>query len=109
MSLSAYQRIAGAPKWPKRLPALTEEQARIREDFVKYWHEVLPRKYSVIERFNHGYPVAHAPANFKRTLEIGAGLGEHLEHETLTPEQEANYFSLELRPHMVDAVRRRFP
>ncbi|TAN50662.1 MAG: class I SAM-dependent methyltransferase, partial [Rhodospirillales bacterium] len=31
--------------WPKTLPVLTVEQQRIRDDFMHYWHEVLPRKY----------------------------------------------------------------
>jgi SAM-dependent methyltransferase len=96
-------------KWPKRLPELTLEQKRISDDFMKHWHEVLPGGYSVLERFNHGYPVANAPRKFQRTLEIGAGLAEHLVYERLTPEQEENYFALEIRPNMVDAIRRRFP
>ena len=96
-------------KWPKVFPALTAEQKRISDDFMKYWHEVLPRKYGIIEKFNHGYPVKHAPAEFKTTLEIGAGLAEHLLYEKLTPEQEANYVALELRPNLVEAIRERFP
>lgn len=88
---------------------MTAEQKRISDDFMRHWHEVLPRRYSAVERFNHGYPVAHAPASFTRTLEIGAGLAEHLAYERLTPEQESNYFALELRPTMVEAIRRRFP
>ena len=95
--------------WPKTFPPLTEEQRRISDDFMKYWHEVLPRKYGIIDDFNHGYPVQHAPAQFKGTLEIGAGLGEHLAYEKLTPEQEQNYVALELRENMAAEIRRRFP
>jgi ubiquinone/menaquinone biosynthesis C-methylase UbiE len=95
--------------WPKTFPPLTPEQEEIRNDFVKYWHEVLPRHFGIIERFNHNYPVRTAPADFLRTLEIGAGLGEHLCYEKLTPEQEANYHALELRPNMAVEIRRRFP
>jgi len=98
-----------AGKWPKQLPPLTPEQERIRDDFMAHWHEVLPRRYGLIERFNHLYPVRHAPARFRTTLEIGAGLGEHLAWERLTPEQEQNYVALELRPQMAEAIRRRFP
>jgi SAM-dependent methyltransferase len=100
---------ATVSKWPKTFPPLTAEQKRISDDFMKYWHEVLPRKFGVIEKFNHGYPVRHAPANFKRTLEIGAGLGEHVVFEKLTPEQEANYHAVELRQNMTDALQERFP
>ena len=96
-------------KWPKTFPPLSPEQEAIRDDFMKYWHEVLPRRYGSIERFNHTYSVKTAPAVFLRTLEIGAGLGEHLEWERLTPEQERNYWALELRENMSTEIRRRFP
>jgi len=100
--------VSGA-KWPKTFPPLTEEQKRISDDFMKYWHEVLPKRFGRIEKFNHGYVVRHAPAGFRRTLEIGAGLGEHLEYEKLTSEQERNYFAVELRPNMTAALKQRFP
>ena len=96
-------------KWPKTFPPLTAEQERIRNDFMQYWHEVLPRKYAVVDRFSHRYPVDHAPAEFHRTLEIGAGLGEHLEYERLTPAQREGYVALELRPNMAAEFARRFP
>ena len=96
-------------KWPKTFAPLTTERQRISDDFMKYWHEVLPRRFGRIEKFNHGYPIRHAPTNFRRTLEIGAGLGEHLEHERLTPEQERNYFAVELRANMTAALKARFP
>jgi SAM-dependent methyltransferase len=95
-------------QWPKTFPPLSAEQERIRDDFVKYWHDVLPRRLGVIDRFNHTYGVQHAPP-FRRTLEIGAGIGEHLEYEKLTPEQERNYHALELREAMSREIRRRFP
>jgi ubiquinone/menaquinone biosynthesis C-methylase UbiE len=96
-------------KWPKTHPPLSAEQERIRDDFMQYWHEVLPRRFGTIERFNHEYSVRTTPRTFLRTLEIGAGLGEHLEYERLTPEQEANYYALELRANMSQEIRRRFP
>ena len=86
-------------KWPKVLPPLDEERKRISDDFMKYWHEVLPRKYGIIDRFNHSYCVRRAPRDFRRTLEIGAGIGEHLDYENLTPEQERELAAArELRP-----------
>jgi SAM-dependent methyltransferase len=96
-------------KWPKTFPPLTPEQQQISDDFMKHWHEVLPRRFGLIDRFNHAYPVRHRPARFLRTLEIGAGIGEHLEYEQLTPEQLANYYCLELRENMSAEIRRRFP
>jgi SAM-dependent methyltransferase len=96
-------------KWPKLLPPLTEEQQRISDDFMKHWHEVLPRRYKFVDDFNHRYPVRFAPKQFARTLEIGAGLGEHLEYERLSLEQTKQYVALELRPNMARAIERRFP
>jgi SAM-dependent methyltransferase len=96
------------PKWPKVLPPLTEGQKQVSDDFVKLWHQVMPR-YKRIERFNHGWMASHAPKGFGHTLEIGAGLGTQLGYETLTPEQEAGYVSLELRENMAVEIRKRFP
>lgn len=52
-------------KWPKTFPPLTPEQQRISDDFMKHWHEVLPRKFGVIDRFNHSYPVRHTAAGLR--------------------------------------------
>jgi SAM-dependent methyltransferase len=95
--------------WPKILPDLTPEQKRISDDFMRYWHEVLPQHYGVVDDFNHRYPVKHAPSRFVRTLEIGAGLGEHLLYEHLTQEQKRQYVALELRQNMADRIKERFP
>jgi len=93
------------------LPELTKEQKEISDDFMRYWHERLGSTWSfqAIESFNHGYPIRTAPKTFVRTLEIGAGLGEHVRHEKLTAEQRQNYFALELRENMVAEMRRRVP
>ncbi|CAN5671872.1 hypothetical protein BH11MYX1_BH11MYX1_00550 [soil metagenome] len=100
---------ASSSKWPKTFPPLTAEQERIRDDFMHAWHEELPKKYGIVEKFNHGYVVKHAPATFERTLEIGAGIGEHLDYEKLTPAQSSNYHALELRPQMAAAIAQRHP
>ncbi len=96
-------------KWPKVLQPLTPEQRAISDDFMHHWHEVLPQRFGIIDRFNHSYAVKNAPRRFTRTLEIGAGRGEHLIYERLTPEQRRNYYSLELRANMCAAIRERFP
>lgn len=96
-------------KWPKSFPPLSEEQKHISDDFMAYWHRILPSKYNIIEEFNHSYPVRHAPSGFVRTLEIGAGLGEHLKRESLTVEQRKNYFCLDLRSNMVKVIQQTFP
>jgi len=43
-------------RWPKPLPVLTEEQRRIREDFMEHWQEVRPNRFGLVERFNQQYP-----------------------------------------------------
>lgn len=91
--------------WPKRVPVLTDEQEAIRDDFVRHWHEVLPDRFSLIERFNHGY-AARSSRPGARTLEIGAGLGEQLAFERGGPD---DYCALELREEMSDGIRSRHP
>src|ERR1043166_4904956 len=95
--------------WPKIIPPLTPEQKAISDDFMRYWHEVLPKRFGIVDEFNHRYPVKHAPCEFLSTLEVGAGLGTHLQYEQLTAEQERNYVALELRENMAAEIRRRFP
>jgi SAM-dependent methyltransferase len=105
MSVPSPPLIRG--KWPKILPPLTSEQERISDDFMRHWHEVLPHRFGAIEKFNHLYPVrcAAIPAGC-RTLEIGAGLGEHLHYEPLDRQE---YYCLEIRQNMADAIKARFP
>ena len=103
---------AAAPprgKWPKVLPPLTPEQKRINDDFMAYWHEVLPRRYALADRFCHRYVLRRPSPGFRRTLEVGAGLGEHLLYEKLTPEQEREYVALDFRQNMVERLKARFP
>jgi SAM-dependent methyltransferase len=92
--------------WPKDLPPLCSAQRQLADDFVKYWHEVLPRSYSLVEDFNHRYPLRHLPKAARwRTLELGAGIGGHLEFEPL---ERQEYHCIELREAMADEIRRRF-
>jgi len=80
--------------WPKKPIPLTPAQEEAREAFMQLWHEELPRKYQMIENFNHGWParLPHKPGS--RTLEIGAGLGAHIEFEDVSDQE---YHCLELR------------
>jgi SAM-dependent methyltransferase len=92
-------------KWPKSLPVLTEEQERIRTDFLKHWLEVLPNRFGVIEQYNHRYPLRTARAG-QKTLEIGAGLGTHLKFENLAHQQ---YTAMELRPELGLTLKSNYP
>ncbi len=92
-------------KWPKKTPDLTDEQKAIKDDFMKYWHEVSPQKYSLYDRFNRKYPIRNSPPG-GRVLEIGAGLGEQIAQENL---DITEYHALELLPEMAAEIRQRFP
>lgn len=72
----------------------------VHDDFMRRWHEILPQRYGMIERFNHQFPVRNSRPGFVSTIEIGAGLGEHLSYERLTHEQQAEYYAVELRENM---------
>ena len=96
-------------KWPKVLPSLTAQQQAVYDDFMRRWHEFLPRRYGMLERFNHSFPVRASCPGFRATMEIGAGLGEHLSYEHLTSEQERNYVALELRENMAARLSEAHP
>jgi SAM-dependent methyltransferase len=93
-------------KWPKHIPPLTDEQNAIRNDFMKYWLTVLPERYGIIEKFNHGYAASRGFFQGCRTLEIGAGLGEHLAYEKLA---DQDYTVIELRDELANVIKKKFP
>jgi SAM-dependent methyltransferase len=95
-------------QWPKAIPPLTPEQRVISDDFMRHWHEdVLPRKYGAAEHFSHGYPLKHLPTKRPfRTIELGAGIGGHLEYEDISFQE---YHCIEMRENMVSEIRRRYP
>jgi SAM-dependent methyltransferase len=98
-----------AGKWPKQLRPLSAEEQTIHNDFMKRWHEVLPAKYGIVDRFNHSFPVDNSRPGFGITLEIGAGLGEHLRYERLSSQQEAQYYALEMRENMAARIAEEYP
>jgi SAM-dependent methyltransferase len=70
------------------------------------WHQELPTKYGLIERFNHGF-VSQLPVEAgSRTLEIGAGLGAHSKFEDL---QRQEYYCLEYRKEFCRELATLFP
>ncbi len=97
---------ASRGKWPKRRPELTAEQSAILEDWYPYWLEKMGKGYSSIVRFNNLY-AARSGAPGLKTLEIGAGTGDHLLYEKAADEQE--YYALELREELAAGIRSRFP
>lgn len=97
-------------KWPKILSSLSQEQQLISNKFMQLWHEELANKksYRFIENFNQHYAIKHKPDKFLRTLEIGAGLGEHLKYEKLDDDQKQNYHALELRENMANEIKKKY-
>jgi ubiquinone/menaquinone biosynthesis C-methylase UbiE len=97
-------------KWPKKVPQLTEEQLKINDDWQKYWFEVNRKNtYSRIFDFGHKFVFQSSHPKFLRTLEIGAGLGDHLYYEKISDEQMENYISVEIRDNMADEFKKRWP
>jgi SAM-dependent methyltransferase len=106
-SMMKYKRGQPRGVWPKTLPSLTPEQQRIRDDFVGIWLDALPQRYELIEHFNHRYPQRHLnTTQIYRTLDIGAGRGEHLEYEELNHQE---YTALELRQELAVKIQTKFP
>src|SRR5260221_14105845 len=91
--MSNYQRHLTPGQWPKMLPTLTEEQQRIRDEFYQIWLDELPRRYGILDHFNHTYAARSANKYTNTTLDIGAGTGEHLRYENL---QTLDYTALDL-------------
>jgi len=88
-------------KWPKAMEILSEKEEMARDTFMKLWHETLPKKYGIIEKFNHCYPQRSKKKTRERILEIGAGLGEHIHYEL--PDWK-EYCCVEIRPEMADVI-----
>lgn len=91
--------------WPKEVPQLTPEQQRISDDWMKYFHEIYSDSYGAVAKFNHTFPLASARPGL-RTLEIGAGLGEHLDFEDASL---GEYVALEMREEMAEVIVAKHP
>jgi SAM-dependent methyltransferase len=92
-------------KWPKVVPALTPEQQAALEAWYVIWLERY-NKSPIMERFNYGFPASlPVPANC-RTLQIGPGMGAHLEFEDLSKQ---DYHVLELREEFCARLAEQLP
>ena len=87
--------------FPKKISKLTAEQKLIKDDFMEHWLKVLRKNYTILDRFNHKVVVNNKPKNFLKTLEIDAGLGEHLNYEKLNDNQKKNYYALDIRENLL--------
>ena len=95
--------------FPKEVPYLTAEQKLIKNDFMEHWLQVLRSNYGFVDRFNHKIVVKNKSKNFLKTLEIGAGLGEHLNYEELSEDQKKNYYALDIRENLLKILAREHP
>ncbi|MDR1166476.1 MAG: class I SAM-dependent methyltransferase [Deltaproteobacteria bacterium] len=93
-------------KWPKKVPELTAEQEAIRDDFMRSHLEAMQTKwYGFVGNFDNKYPLKSYFAGCK-TLEIGAGIGEHLNWEDYATEE---YHAIEMRPELCAKIASLFP
>ncbi len=95
--------------FPKVLPELTNEQELIKSDFLEHWSKILRKKYTIVDNFNHKVVSKNRPENFLTTLEIGAGIGEHLNYEKLNDNQKKNYYALERRLNILKVLKEEHP
>ncbi|MDR2068017.1 MAG: class I SAM-dependent methyltransferase [Holosporaceae bacterium] len=98
-------------KWPKKLPRLTEEQQKISRDFMNAHLRALQHKwYGFVDIFNHKYPLYslkfQKERKFLRTLEIGAGIGQHLSYEDCSKQ---DYHCNELLPELCMQIKEKYP
>ncbi|MDR0547974.1 MAG: class I SAM-dependent methyltransferase [Deltaproteobacteria bacterium] len=92
-------------KWPKVFEPLTPERQAIRDDFMGRHLEAVQKKwYGFVERFNHGYPLRTFQAG-QKTLEIGAGIGAHLNWENYKAQE---YHCNELREALCESVKQNY-
>jgi SAM-dependent methyltransferase len=98
--------VDAVDKWPKKLPELSDEQKKIRDDFMNdHLHDMRKKWYGCVEKFNHGYPMRSFRRDI-RTLEIGAGIGAHLEYEDISRQE---YYANEYRPELCRQLMEKFP
>ena len=91
--------------WPKVLPELTPEQRAISDDFMRRWLEHLPTHYGILERFNHRFAAESAEPGM-RTIEVGAGRGNHLDFEDVSQQE---YHCVEYRENLAADLHKNHP
>lgn len=106
--MSTNSRFQTRGQWPKRIPEMTFEQARIFNEFHKVWLDALPQRFGVIEKFNHSYPLRTLEKiqGMPRTLDVGAGVGAHIGYEDLSKQE---YTALEFQVDLAEALKEKYP
>lgn len=93
--------------WPKQVSSLGPEEKKICDEFMADWHKKLGGPLRLMNYFNHSFVVKHSPPAWHRTLDLGAGLGEHLLFEKNSSVQIRNYQMVEMRENMAESIRLR--
>jgi SAM-dependent methyltransferase len=106
MEFLSYRKPLPRSVWPKVPPVLTPLQLDAREKYMMLWHQELPKKYGIVEDFNHGFIAALPIQKGWKTLEIGAGLGSHIPYEDLSTQ---DYHCLEYREEFCKEIRKILP
>jgi SAM-dependent methyltransferase len=93
-------------KWPKKVAVLSPEREAIRDDFMRSHLEAMQTKwYGIIGHFDNRYALKSYFPGCK-TLEIGAGIGEHLNWEKY---QTQEYHAIEMRKELSDRLKELYP
>lgn len=98
-------------KWPKQLPEFTDEQLRMKDEFVHKWLEGFPEKYNMMEVFNQNYPAKifekkdRKRKKFWKTVEIGGGGGSHIPYENL---EYQDYTVIDIRENIMETLHKRY-
>jgi len=95
--------------WPKTVPPIGAREREICDEFMADWHKRLGGSLRFMDYFNHSFVVKNSPRNWNRTLDLGAGLGEHFLFEKNSPARSRNYQMVEMRENMAQSIRLRFP
>lgn len=94
-------------KWPKIPVKLSPAQKEAQEKWMTLWHDQLLGNYGAVEKFNHGFPAGlNRSINKIKTLEVGAGLGEHYQWENLSNQ---DYYMLEYREEWCKKLNLKYP
>ena len=92
----------GEMSWPKERAPLTEEQTAIMEDWInEFLTSVKSARFGWVSRFDHTFPGRSASSE-RRTLEIGAGTGTHVQFEPM-----GEYVALEASSQLAGQIPKR--
>ena len=98
-------------KWPKVLPPVTPGEQGDLDDFMRRGTRCcrVATGWSIGSTTRFRCATRSSRPGFRTTIEIGAGLGEHLSSRASSAEQEHDYVAVELRENMADRLSEAHP